>query len=71
MTPAAKPSDAARMRGFAMLTKKTKAAPNEVAAPAAATRPNAKPTFPDAGMFIFQVALYPPPPRKLSANQPA
>jgi hypothetical protein len=55
MTPAAKPSDAARMRGFAMLTKKTKAAPNEVAAPAAATRPNAKPTLPDAVMFILQV----------------
>lgn len=48
ITPPEKPSEAAKIRGLAMFTKKTSAAPTAVARPAANTSPNANPTFPDA-----------------------
>ncbi len=52
MTPAAKPSDAAKNLGFASEETNTTQAPIHVAAPAAATRPKARPTFPSATMSL-------------------
>jgi hypothetical protein len=54
MTPAANPRELASNLGLASPTAKTMAAPMELAAPAATTKPNAKPTLPDAVMLWLQ-----------------
>ena len=54
MTPAAKPSEAAKNRGLASEAQNTTHAPIAVAAPAAATKPKANPTFPVATILFLR-----------------